>query len=123
MKIQVNEVSIDILYAENSVAVYNCVVDVIRMTKTTTARGISEEPVTLVNLMPCNIDWMSGSEKMLSDKVTHYRDATLFCRKPAGVTIVVSDLVYYEDKRYEIVDIRNVNNLNLLLEIDIKRIE
>lgn len=114
---------IAISYGENSVAIYNLTVDIIRDTKVNSSEGISITPVTLVNLMPCHIKWLSGREKLLFNKDTHLLDGLLFCRKPVGVTIVNSDRVLYNSEYYEITDVRDVNNLGILLYLSIKKVK
>jgi len=64
------DTSIDISYVTNSVAVYNLTVDVVRMTKVKSSEGMSESPETIVNLMPCHIQWLSGREKLLLQTLT-----------------------------------------------------
>ena len=120
--IQVGDTKIAVTYSSSSVAVYNVTVNVVRMTKENTALGITETPVTIVTSMPCDIRWKTGKEKILFDKETHLLDAVLRCRVPDGVTIVNTDLIYYNSERYEIVDVVDVNNLGVLLVIGIKKI-
>lgn len=121
--IHAGDSEIDISYAEPSVAVYNLTVNVIRMTEVSDRDGTSQEPVTIVNLMPAHIQWLSGKEKILFNKETHILDAVLHCRKPVGVTILQSDKIIYNEETYEIVDIVNVNNLNVLLRIAIRKVK
>lgn len=122
MLIQIGDTSIEIGAVTNAVGIYNLTVEIIRMTKANSSEGMSETPVTLVNLMPCHIKWLSGKEKLLFNKDTHVLDGLLFCRKPAGVTIINSDRVYYNSEYYEITDVRDVNNLGVLLHLSIKKI-
>ncbi len=121
--IGVGDTTIEATSVVNSVAIYNITVDVIRVTKATTARGQTETPVTIVNDMPCHIKWTSGRERMMFHKETHFLDAVLHCRVPAGVTIVVTDKIIYNSKYYEIVDLYDLNNLGKLLVITIKKIK
>ena len=102
---------------------YNLVVNVIRMTRVNSSEGMSETPETIVNLMPCHIQWLSGREKLLFNKETHLLDAVLHCRYPVGVTILHSDKIIYNEETYEIADIVNVNNLNALLRISIRKVD
>ena len=103
--------------------VYNLTVNVIRDDVVSDENGTSRTPVTLVNLMPCAIRWLSGKEKLLFNKDTHVLDGLLSCRVPVGVTIVQSDKIVYNEETYEIVDIQNVNNLGVLLRIAIRKVD
>ncbi len=117
------DTNIDVTAVVNDVAVYNITVDVIRLTKVGGSRGTTETPVTLVGSMLCYIKWMSGKEKILFNKETHLLDAVLHCRKPAGVTILVTDLIEYGGKQYEIVDVADFRNLGTLLVIGLKKVK
>jgi len=120
--IQAGETSIEATSITNGVAIHNISVDVIRMTRTTTGTGTTEVPVVLVNDMPCHIKWKSGGEKILFNKETHYLDAILRCRKPAGVTILKTDKISYLGEIYEIVDMNDFNNLGTLLVMAINKV-
>lgn len=122
-QIQAGDTKIAITSVTNAVGIYNVTVDVIRDTKVNSSTGVSLTPVTIVTSMPCRIRWTSGREKMMFNKDTHYLDAVLHCRVPAGVTIVTSDRIFYNDEYYEIVDVRDFRNLGVLLEITIKKVE
>lgn len=121
--IHIGETDISLSYVTNAVSVYNITVDIVRMTKTVTARGNTETPVTLVNLMPCHIKWKNGTEKALHKKKSYFIDAILHCQVPVGATIVTSDKVYYNSEYYEIVFINDLKNLGVLLTIGIKKIK
>ena len=121
--IQVSDTSIGVTSPVNSVGVYNLTCNVIRVTKTNTALGLTEVPVVIVNSMLCAITWLSGKEAIKFNKETHTLDGILRCRVPAGVTIVTSDKIVYGGITYEITNVRDKNNLGLLLEIGIKRIK
>lgn len=121
-KISVGSTVITATSTANALRVYNCLVDIVRVAKTNTASGLVEAPVTLVTLM-AHIKWRRGSEKVLAAKETHYLDATLHCRKPAGVTIETTDKVVYNGKTYEIVDVYDLNNLGRLLVIELRKLE
>ena len=120
--IQVGDTSIGATSVTAGVAVYNLTVNVVRMTQTNSAMGVTEVPVTIVTSMPCYIKWLSGKESIKFNKETHTLDGTLHCRVVAGVTIRNSDKIYYNSEYYEITNVRDVNNLGVLLEISIKRI-
>jgi len=120
--IGVGDTTIEASSVVNSVAIHNCIVDVIRNTIVTGALGNAKTPVTIVNSMPCTIKWTSGREKMLFQKKTHLLDAVLRCRVPAGVTIVESDVISYNGKEYEITDVQDVNNLGKILLISLRKV-
>ncbi|KKN40050.1 hypothetical protein LCGC14_0737130 [marine sediment metagenome] len=101
------------------VAVYNLTVNVVRATKTNTARGLTEALTTIVTNLPCEIIWLKGKEKIKFNKETHTLDGTLKCRVPAGVTIVESDRIVFNSETYRITNVEDVNNLGTLLEIGI----
>ena len=121
--IQVGDTEIEVTSVVNSVAVYNITVDVIRNTVVVGARGNAKTPVVIVNDMPCTIKWTTGREKMLFKKKTHFLDAVLRCRVPAGVTIVNTDIIEYNSKQYEIVDVVDFNNLGKILVIGLRKVE
>lgn len=121
-KIIANDTDIDVSYNEPSISAYNLTADVIRMTETITAHGQTEVAVTLVNLMPCSIDWKNITEKTKFNKQTLYIDGILNCRKPSD-TILPSDKIYYNSEYYEIAGIMDVNNLGVLLQIAIRKVK
>ena len=122
-QIQVGDTEIGVTSVVNSVSVYNIFCNVIRDTKVNSSEGLSLTPVTIVASMPCHIQWKGGREKVMFDKDTHYLDAVLHCRKPAGVTIVTTDRIYYNSEYYEIVDVRDFRNLGVLLKITIRKVK
>ena len=121
--IQVNGTAISPTSVVNSVSVYNCRVDVVRITKVNGALGIAETPVTIVNSMPCTIQWKTGREKYLFKKETHFLDAVLRCDVPAGVTIVNTDKITYAGDSYELVDVTDEHNLGKTLKILLKKVK
>ncbi len=121
-QIQVGDTEIAITSATNAVGIYNITVDVIRNAISVGSRGNTLTPVTIVNDMPCTIKWTSGKEKMLFKKKTHFLDAVLRCRVPAGVTIVETDIIEYNSKQYEIVDVVDWRNLGTLLVIGLRKV-
>lgn len=122
-KIQAGGTEIEVSYNEPSVSVYNCLVDVVRMTRENGALGTTDTPATIVSFMPCSIKWLGGRESILFNKKSHTLDGVVRCRVPPGVTIQVKDKIVYLTKTYEVVDVVDVNNLGVLLEIGIKKIE
>jgi len=121
--IQVGNTSIEMTQVVNSVDVYNITVDVIRNAITVGARGNTLTPSTIVNDMPCMIRWTSGKERMLFAKKTHFLDAVLRCRVPAGITIVNTDIIEYNSEQYEIVDVVDYRNLGTLLIIGLRKVK
>ena len=121
-QITVGDTAIEASFVTNGVAIYNITVDVIRYTVVVGALGNAKTPVTIVNNMLCAIKWTSGKEKMLFNKKTHILDAVLRCRVPVGVTIATSDVVSYNSKTYEIVDIVDYRNLGTLLVIGLRKV-
>ena len=121
--IQVGDAEIEATSVVNSVSVYNLTCNVVRMTKTNTALGVTEALVTVVTAMPCGIKWLSGKESIKFNKETHTLDGVLKCRVPAGVTIINSDRIYYDSAYYDIVNVEDVNNLGVLLRISIKKVK
>ncbi len=118
----VNGVEIAVTSVVNSVDVYNITVDVIRETISVGSRGNSLTPTTIVNDMLCAIKWTTGKEKMLFNKRTHFLDAVLRCRVPAGVTIVETDIIEYKNEQYKIVDVVDFRNLGTLLVIGLEKV-
>ena len=97
----------------------NTKVNVITLTRTPDNVGgwTVSENVTILN-MPCRINWVKGSEKLLADKTTHYRDAKLFCK---CVSLTVENLIVHAGVYYDIVNVSNVDSKNEYLVVDIKR--
>lgn len=118
-----NEKTIVASSTSNRLQVYNCLVDVIRVTKSVTGTGNPESLATLVANMPCHIKWTSGRERMLHSKTTHFIDATLHCRKIVGTPITNKDRILYKGKYYEITDVQDFRNLGKLLVISLSKIE
>lgn len=109
--------------AATAVAIYNITVNVVRKAKVNTAHGLTETPSNVVSNMPARIRWNRGKERLMFDKQTAYRDGTLHCRVPAGVTITTTDRIEYNGQSFEIVSVNDFRNLGRLLAIGIKRIE
>jgi len=121
--LQSGDTPLEISSSVNGVAIYNITVDVIRVALTNTALGNTEVPATIVNDMPCSIKWRTGSKKMTFNKKTYYIDAILNCRVPTGITILTTDIIQYNGFGYQIAFINDVNNLGVLLQIALERIE
>lgn len=83
--------------------------------------GYVEVESTLHAGVPCRINWTKGSERILQfDKRTYYRDGKLYCRVKSDVT--TKDTVVYGGAEYEIVDVRNVDEADCYMIVDIKKI-
>jgi len=121
--ISVGDTSIELTKIVNSTGVYNIFCDVLRDTEVNSSEGQSVTPADIVTNMPCHIKWLSGREAVLFNKKTHILDGILHCRKPAGVTIVKTDRIYYNSEYYEIADVRDFQNLGVLLEIAIRKVK
>ena len=121
--ISVNSTTIKASSTSNALKVYNCLVNVVRVTRTAQALGNPESLETLVSNMPCRIRWTSGRERMLHDKTTHFLDGVLHCRKPAGITITNKERILYKTQYYEIIDVQDFRNLGKLLVISLRKIE
>lgn len=119
--IQVGDTEIAATSSTPGVAAYNLTCDVIRRTKTNTARGVTETTVAVVSAMPCGIKWLTGKELLKFNKETHVLDAVLSCRVPAGVVITVADRILCDGTTYEITNVEDVNNLGTLLRIGIAK--
>lgn len=102
-------------------SVYNVTVNVVRIVKTITAHGNPEVPTNVVTNMPARIRWSRGKERLQFDKQTAYRDGTLHCRTPIGITITTKDRISYNGDDYEITAVEDFRNLGRLLAIGIKR--
>jgi len=105
------------------VQVYNVYVDVVRITLITGSTGMIEVETVVVSSMPADIRWSQGSEKIIFNKETWVRDATLHCRKQAGVDISTNDRIRYQGVDFEIVDVIDVRNLGKLLSLTLRRIK
>lgn len=117
--IKVNSTTIVTSGGTNALKIYNCLVNVIRVTKTNVGGIAGESENTIHTNIPCTIKWKSGGEKILFNKETHYLDAVLRCRK---VDITTNDKIVYNSKTYEIVDLYDDNNLGKLLVIALRKI-
>ena len=120
---RINNTTIEIDAHSPALKIYNVVVDIVRPVKVRTSTGPAESELVLAGGIAAHIKWRRGGEKVMFDKDTHLLDATLHCRVIAGTTIKTTDRVKYNGDTYEIVDVVNVNNLNRLLSIDLKKVE
>lgn len=119
---QINDTTIAITSHSPALQIYNVVVDVIRLTKVSTSTGIESSETVVVSNMPCEIRWKTGRERILFDKMSYFRDATLKCRVQ-GATISTNDIIRYAGLDYEIVSVIDLRNLHKLLAIDIRRVQ
>ena len=97
-------------------------VDIIRISRTADNVGsqVESENVLHSNL-PCRINWVRGSERIILGKTTYYRDAKLYCSYQAGIT--VQDRVLFNGVYYDIVNVSDVDSLGKYLIIEIKLME
>lgn len=119
---QINDTTIAITQHNPALQVYNAFVDVIRLVRVVTSSGTQKSETVIVSNMPCAIRWRSGKERILFNKTTYFRDATLRCRVQAE-TITTNDIIRHNGLDYEIVSAIDVRNLHKLLVIDIRRVE
>ena len=101
---------------------FNKKVSFIRKTKIADGLGgFTEADTTLHSDVPCRINWLSGTKKIIDlEKKKYYRDAKLYCRVLADV--LKTDLVVYSGTQYEIVDVANVDEADRYLIVEIKLI-
>ncbi len=100
---------------------YNKTIDIIRIVRATDSMGgFTETESVLHNNLPCRINWSKGSEKIMFDKITYYRDAKLYC---SVVDITTKDRIRYNSQDYEIVGLSDVDEVGKFLTIEIRRIE
>lgn len=99
----------------------NSKVNIIRITETTDSVGSRTESKTVLHLnLPCRINWVRGSARVMFNKTSYYRDAKIYCR---CVSFTVHDQVLFNGIYYEIVNISNVDSLNKYLIVEIKLME
>lgn len=122
VNVRINDTTIEIDAHSPSLQIYNCIVDVVRPVRVTTSTGRQESDDTLASNWPCAIKWKSGTEKVLFNKDTYFLDAILISRVIPGVTVKQSDRVIFDGDTFEIVDVRDVNNLHRRLRIALRRV-
>ncbi len=98
----------------------NSKINILRVISTPGAFGQTEVSNVLHNNLPCRINWKTGSDRILFDKDTYFRDGVLWCRV---VDVTRTDRVQHNDKVYEIVDMENVSEKSQHLKITIKIVE
>lgn len=100
---------------------YNKTVDVLRITKTSDGGGSwTEVEVVHIHKLPCRINWLRGSERVMFDKDTWFRDAKLYC---AVVDVLVKDRISYNSKTYEIVNVSNPDEMDKYMIVEMRLIE
>lgn len=119
---RINGKTFDIAAHNPSLRVYNCSVDVVRITTVTTSTGKAESRTTLATDWQGAIEWKSGAEKILFDKTTYFQDAVLLCRVIPGETVTTNDRIVYQGNDYEIVDVVDIDNLGRRLRIALRRV-
>ena len=100
---------------------YNTKINIIRISLEADGLSGQDETETVLHTnLPCRVNWSKGREVALFDKITHLRDAKIYCRV---VDITVLDRVVLDDKTYDIVSVRNVDNTNRQLVLEVKKVE
>jgi hypothetical protein len=99
---------------------FNAKINILRITSAPGSMGHTEVANVLHKNLPCRISWKSGSEKVMFDKDSYFRDAKLFCRM---VDITKDDRVLHNGTTYKIVDVKNAGEKNRGLVLNIKLVE
>ena len=100
---------------------YNEKINVIRISlEADLLGGQTETESTLHTNLPCRVNWSKGREILLHNKITHFRDAKIYCRV---VDITVLDRVVLNDETYDIVSVNNVDSANRQLVLEVKKVE
>jgi len=100
---------------------FNSRINILRINEASDGVGGQTETESIVyHNLPCRINWKRGSERIMFDKTTHYRDAKLYCRV---IDVTVKDRVKFNDKIYDIVSVSDVDNLGKYLILEIKLVE
>ncbi len=100
---------------------YNSKINILRSNRVEDEIGSWEViEVTLHENLPCRINWTKGTEKIQFNKITHFCDAKVFCR---AIDITVKDVVLFDEKRYEILNVINFDNMNRYIRLEILKIE
>ncbi len=118
--LNINGTKIQVDSCSESPAVYNVLVDVVRITKTNTSGGMTEAEAVAVNDMPAHIKWLNSTTKMLFNKQTWVLDAVMNCRT---ADILITDRIRYNGDDFEIMDIMDFNNLGTLMRVALKRVQ
>lgn len=95
-------------------------INILRITSTQGAMGSIEVPNVLHSNLPCRINWKSGSQRILFDKDTYFRDGVIYCRV---VDITTKDRAQYGSVIYEIVEVKNADEVGRFLALTIKLVE
>ena len=99
---------------------FNAKVNILRITSTPGAMGETEVANVLHHNLSCRINWKSGTQRILFNKDTYFRDGKLFC---SVVDITTEDRVQYGSVIYEIVGMNNVDEVGKFLVLDIKLVK
>lgn len=100
---------------------FNSKVDIVRVVEVSDGMlGQTESTVVVYKNLPCRINWSRGAEKIMFDKETYFRDGKVYCNV---VDITVKHRAIYKARTYEIVDVRNPDEMNRYLILDIRLIE
>ena len=96
---------------------FNEKMDVTRNAATTDSDGFTQEAFAdHLTDVPCKIDWSTGAELTVGERITSSRDATIFC---AILDITVKDRIEFESENYDIVSV--VKPQNRFMKIRVKR--
>lgn len=82
--------------------------------------GMTEAAAIIHQDVPCRINWLKGEKKIFFGKDSYFRDGRVYC----GVLDVdINDLVEFNGKTYEIVDVENPDEMNWHLVLDIRLVQ
>lgn len=101
---------------------FNSKANIVRVFKAkdkTTGRW-TEAPVVIHADLPCRINWARGSERIMFDKTTYYRDGKVYCDIR---DIKTNDRFVYNNVSYEIVNVSNPDNMNWYMILEIRLIQ
>lgn len=95
-------------------------INILRVTSISSAMGLTETETVLHRNLPCRINWKSGSQRILFDKDSYFRDGVVYCRV---VAITTKNRAQYGSVIYEIVDVHNADEIGRFLVLTIKLVE
>lgn len=96
---------------------FNEKMDVTRDAGTTDSDGFTDQDfVNHLTNVPCKIDWSTGAELTIGERITSSRDATIFC---SILDITVKDRIEFDSENYDIVSV--IKPQNRFMKIRVKR--
>lgn len=95
-------------------------INILSIASTPGAMGSTETETVLYRNLPCRINWKSGSQRILFDKDTYFRDGVIYCRV---VAVTTENRIRYGSVIYEIVDVHNADEVGRFLVLTIKLVE